>query len=114
MKREFNLYLKDILTSISKIENYIKEDSFEDFRKKEVIIDAVLNNILIIGEASSQLQNEIKDKYNNVPWREIIDFRNVAIHKYHSLNLKMIWSILKEKIPKFKKDIEEILNKEKK
>lgn len=97
------------MTSITKIEKYLKKDSFEDFKQKDVIIDAVLNNLLIIGEASSQLQDEIKKKYNNIPWREIIDFRNIAIHKYHSLNLKMVWSIIKEKIPQLKKDVEDIL-----
>lgn len=113
MKREFDLYLKDILTCISKIESYLKNDSFDEFKKKDVIIDAVLNNLIIIGESSSQLQEEIKNKYNNVPWREIIDFRNVAIHKYHSLNLKRIWSILKERLPSLKKDIKNILEIEK-
>lgn len=112
MKREFDLYLKDIQKCISKIESYVKDDCFEDFKKKEVIVDAVLNNLLIIGEASSQLQDEIKEKYPNVYWREIIDFRNIAIHKYHSLNLKRVWSILKDKLPILKNNINEILEKE--
>lgn len=110
MKREYKFYLKDILISIEKIEKYVGNNKFEDFKNKDIIIDAVLNNLIIIGEASSQLQEEIKNKYDFVPWREIVDFRNIAIHKYHSLNIKRVWSIIEERIPQLKKDILKILN----
>jgi uncharacterized protein with HEPN domain len=115
MKQEFDLYLKDILECINKIKIYTKEyDTFDKFRKSNITVDAVLNNLLIIGEASSQLQDWVKEKYVNVPWRYIIDFRNIGIHKYHSLNLERVWEILKTELDSLEKQISEIIEKENK
>lgn len=113
MKRQFDLYLNDILTCISRIRSYVKEDTFEEFENNNLVIDAVLNNLLIIGEASNQLQEDIKKKYDNVPWRLIIDFRNIGIHKYHSLKLELIWDVVKNELDVLEKQIKEILEKEK-
>lgn len=112
MKRKFEQYLNDILECISKIQKYTKTQDFIKFKKSDITIDAVLKNLLIIGEASSQLQTEIKEKYTNIPWKFIIDFRNVGIHKYDSIKLEIVWDILENELPKLKKQVEEILEKE--
>ncbi len=109
MKREYKLYLNDILTSITKIERYTCDVTFVKFTETDMIIDAVLNNLLIIGEASSQIPPEIKTQHAHIPWREITDFRNVGIHKYHSVNVKIVWSIIQEHLPILKTQIREIV-----
>jgi len=49
-----------------------------------------------------------------VPWKLIIDFHNVGIHKYHSLKLEVVWNIIKTKLDVLEKQIKEIIKKEKK
>ena len=110
MKREFKLYITDIITSIEKIQTYTKDIvTYEDFKKKDIVVDAVLNNLLIIGEACSQIPPEIKNNHSKIEWRQIIDFRNVAIHKYHSVNTKIIWSLIQDKLPNLKIQMKELI-----
>jgi uncharacterized protein with HEPN domain len=110
LTRKFDLYLKDILYSISKIERYTFQMSLEEFTASELVVDAVLENFIIIGEAVSNLPDDLKDRHPEVPWIFIKDFRNVAVHKYHRVNIKIVWDILKNKISILKGQIQEILD----
>ena len=85
---------------------------FEDFKQSRITIDATVRNLEIIGEAIAQLPLEMKNKYKNIPWQEIKDFRNVVIHKYHQLDLEILWDILEHKLIILQKQIEEVFSKE--
>lgn len=112
MKRKFELYLKDILWSIKKIEEYTQALDFEDFKNSSIIIDASVRNLEIIGEAVSQISQGVKDKYLNVQWQEIKNFRNIVIHRYHSVDVEILWDIIKNKLDTLKQQIKGILKKE--
>ena len=112
MKRRFELYLKDILGSIKKIEEYTQALDFEDFKNSSIIIDASVRNLEIIGEAVSQMPQGVKDKYLNVPWQEIKNFRNIVIHRYHSVDVEILWDIIKNKLEALKQQIKGVLKKE--
>ena len=112
MKRRFDLYLKDILKSISRIKEYTSSLSFEEFTKNNIKVDAVMRNLEIIGEAVTQLPKEIKEKYKNVPWKDIQDFRIVVAHRYWKVNQERIWDIVKNKLDALEQQIKEILKKE--
>lgn len=113
MRRNYILYLEDILTSANKIQNYVGNASFEELIKDELKIDAIVRNFEIIGEASSNVPQEISAKYPFVEWRKIADFRNVLAHEYFGINYKIMWDIIKNKLPALQKDIQAILKKEK-
>ena len=98
--------------SISKIKRYTRDLNQRDFINSDIVVDAVLENLIVIGEAVSQLSEEFKEKYQNVPWIMIKDFRNVAIHKYHSINYRIVWDILKNKIDELEDQILKIMKKE--
>ena len=114
MKRRFDRYLYDILESISRIKEYTHNVELEELKKNQLRIDATARNLEIIGEAVSQLHEKIKKKYPEVPWQDIKDFRNVVIHKYHTLDLEIIWDIIEHKLDPLKKQIQMILKKENK
>lgn len=111
--RDYKLYLKDILESIERIEKSIKNVTKEVFENDVDIQDAVLRRLEIISEAVSNMPNEIKNKYPQIEWKKIIGFRIVVTHAYFKINLDIIWDIIKNKLPKLKKDIKGILEKEK-
>ncbi|MBI5047635.1 MAG: DUF86 domain-containing protein [Deltaproteobacteria bacterium] len=113
MRRNYIFYLEDILTSANKIQNYVGNASFEELIKDELKIDAIVRNFEIIGEASSNVPQEIHAKYPFVEWRKIADFRNVLAHEYFGINYKIMWDIIKNKLPALQKDIQTILKKEK-
>lgn len=108
MKRGSGLYITDIKTSIAKIERYTKGILLDNLKKDEKTIDAVIRNLGIIGEAAKNIRGEIKDKYPDVPWREIIGMRNKVIHEYFGVDIDILWKTIKEDVPMLKKRIREI------
>lgn len=110
-ERNDKLYLKDILDSIEKIEKYVKNLNYKKFSKNLLVIDAVVRNFEVIGEATKNLSKEIKSLYPNIPWKEMAGMRNKVIHEYFGVNLKIIWKTIKERLPELRIKIEEILKK---
>ena len=111
LKRRYDLYLKDIIEAIERIQEYIGSMDYEEFCEKGITLDAVMRNMEIIGEAATQLSEEIKDKYKEVPWRDIQDFRIVVAHHYWKVNKRRIWDIIENKLEPLKQQVEEILKK---
>ena len=90
MKRNSLVYIDDILESINKIEDYIKNMGEDDFYEDSQVQDAVFRRLEIIGEAVKNIQSVIKNKYKNVPWAEIAGTRDILIHSYFGVNIEMI------------------------
>ncbi len=107
--RNYRLYVEDILECIGKIAAYINGMSFEKFSRDEKTIDAVVRNFEIIGEAAGQLPKDIKGKYAEITWREMIEFRNIIIHEYFGISLKIMWDIIKNELPPLELKIKTIL-----
>lgn len=112
MRRSYLLYLEDILESAKNIQGYVGNLSFEELKKDRMRIDAIVRNFEIIGEASSNIPQEIKDKYPFIEWRRISDFRNVLAHEYFGINYKIMWDIIKNKLPDLLRDIKIIIDRE--
>ncbi len=104
-KRDFKLFLSDILESIKRIEEYTSGLTFEDFENNTIVSDAVVRNLEIIGEAAKNIPSEIAQGYP-IPWKKIIGFRNIVIHAYFTVDLKNVWYIIKEQLPELKISIE--------
>lgn len=112
MPRGFRHYLEDILTSINKIQNYIDNSSLDDFVKEEMKVDAVVRNLEIIGEASRNIPVEIKEKYQDIEWRKISDFRNLLAHEYFGIDYEILWDIVATKLEPLQSKIQLILDQE--
>ncbi len=112
MRRNYLLYLEDILASTKKILNYVGDSTYEDILKDEMRIDAVVRNFEIIGEAASKIPDNVKNKYPLIEWRKVSDFRNVLAHEYFGLDYEIMWEIIKDKLPNLQKGIQVILKKE--
>ena len=93
-KRDSLFFLEDILDAINRIEAYTIEGK-DEFLGNRVVQDATLFRLQTIGEAVNQLSEETKAKYPEIPWRDIVDFRNLLAHRYWRIDLNVVWSILK-------------------
>ncbi len=111
-KRDYILFLEDILSAIEKIEMYTKELNFEKLCENSMAVDAVVRNFEIIGEATKNVPKMVKDKYPDVEWKEAIGFRNVLTHDYFGIDLESVWDTLKNNIPVLKRHIGEVLKSE--
>ena len=111
MKRESKQYLADILEAISRVKEYTSNLNLNQLPQKKMVLDAVMRNLEIIGEAVAQLSPEVKESNPEVPWRDIKDFRNVVAHRYFSIDFEPILDIIKNKLNPLEQQIREILIK---
>jgi len=111
-KRIFIDYLDDMLDSVLKIEQFTKEMDFIQFTNDAKTSYAVIRAFEIIGQATKEIPEEIKDKYNDLPWKEMAGMRDKLIHAYFGVNLEVVWKTVQEDIPSLKTLIQEVINKE--
>jgi len=112
-RRDYILFIEDILTCIEKIERYTSNVSFEEFCGNDMAVDAVIRNFEIIGEAVKKIPEEIRTKYADVEWKEAAGFRDVLIHDYFGIDLEAVWDTVRNNIPSFKKQVVKVLKSEK-
>ena len=107
--KDNKIYLQRILSCIQDIEKYLKEINFQDFSINNLVQDAVLMKIVVLGEEINKISDTLKEKYEDIPWREAVAVRNIVAHGYYKIDLDIIWKIYKEDLPMLKVKIQEIL-----
>lgn len=103
------MYLEDLVLAMAKIEMYIENLNFDEFQNDSKTIDAVIRNFEVIGEASKNLPEEIKNKYADVPWAEMYALRNKVSHEYFGVDNDIIWDVASNYLPNNKLQIERII-----
>ena len=63
----------------------------------------------IIGEASNHISDELKSKFSEIAWAQIVGMRNVFAHEYFGIDSSLVWEIIKKDIPELKLKITNIL-----
>ena len=108
-KRNIELYIVDILESSKKIKKFIKGLTFDDFKKDEKTLDAVIRNLEVIGEAAYHLPADFKKKHSYIPWLDISDMRNKLIHEYFGVDSEILWKTINEDLPSLVTEIKNIV-----
>lgn len=108
--KDNTLYLRHILDAIEKIETYICDVSYEQFLSNEMMVDAVVRQLEIIGEAATNLSDDFRRNHSEIPFRDIIDMRNVLIHDYAGVNTRVVWQTCKKNLLDLKEFIIPLLD----
>ena len=98
MRRE-ELYVADLVDNARAVREYIDGVTRERWDSDRVLRDAVLYRMLLLGEIASAFPDEFRDKYPDVAWRQIRAFRNLAVHRYFSVDWAVVWKIAQEEPP---------------
>lgn len=85
--------------------------SFEDFAHFPLVIDAVVRNFEIIGEASKNIPQENQDRLVEVPWQKLRGIRNRIIHEYFSVDITIIWYIIQNELTPLKELLSKLKDK---
>jgi len=109
MKKDFRVYLDDVVKSSVSIANYINGKSKEKFDNDEVVQDAVIRRLEIIGEAVKRLPNDFREQHPKVDWKGATGMRDVLIHMYDEVDTYQVWLTITEVLPPFKLQVEELL-----
>lgn len=105
------VYLEDILSCIGKIKEFTKGMDFAKFCASQLVQDAVLRNLEVMGEAASKLPDELRKKHPDVEWRKIIGMRNKLIHGYDDVDAEIVWNAVEKDLPEFEKQIRKMAGK---
>ena len=108
MKKNGKIFLTHILDSINLVEEYLKGKSKLDFLNSKQLQDSVIRRIEIIGEAIKNIPNDIKENYNQTPWKEITGMRDILIHQYFGVDLDLTWQVIDKDLPRLKRQISDI------
>ena len=109
LQRDYLQYLYDMLESTSKGISFIKGLTLVKFREDEKTLFALIRAIEIIGEASKKIPINVKNKYPDIPWREIGGMRDKLIHDYFGVNVDVVWKTAREDLPTLRKSLKKII-----
>jgi uncharacterized protein with HEPN domain len=101
--------LQHILDAIDEIHKYLIAADISVFLENSMMRFACIKQMEIIGEASNHLSAELKSKFSDIEWAQIVGMRNVFAHEYFGIDSSLVWEIIKNDIPELKEKIEHIL-----
>lgn len=107
--RKWRFRLEDMVGSATKIIGYVDGIGFQDFVRDEKTFDAVIRQLTILGEAASHVPEKIIDSAPEIPWFEIRGMRNIVVHEYFGINMKVVWVTAKKNIPELLPMLERLL-----
>ena len=100
MSRSVLDYLEDILISMQHAQRFIEGMDYSGFAQDRKTIYATLRAIEIVGEATKSVPEHVRDRFPEIPWREMARMRDRVIHAYFGVNPEVVWDTLTDDIPK--------------
>ena len=109
MNHEFLDFVEDILDAMDKAEILVDDFSCSEFETDFRTNYAVVRALEIIGEAAKRLPTSLREQYPKIPWRGMAGMRDRSIHGYDTVDLQIVWDVVKKDIPEIKPQIQQIL-----
>ena len=99
MSRDWRLYLDDLVESCEKITGFLKDKSVTGFASDEMLRDAVVRNLEVIGEASAHIPDHVKAQAPGIDWVNIKGLRDIIAHRYFELDEDVLWDVAIQEVP---------------
>ena len=99
MSRKTEERIDDIIECCEKILRFTSGMNQEQLVQQEIVMDAVLRNIEIIGEAAKHVPNDVRAKMPGIEWKKIAGMRDWISHVYYRVDDDIVWDAVDTKIP---------------
>ena len=70
-----------------------------ELKADEIRMSAIIYQIIIIGEATTRLSSEFREKYPDVPWKRMVGMRNILAHQYDKVEFEALWNVVHIGVP---------------
>jgi len=112
LHRNWRLRIQDIVDCAQAIEQYTAGLDFETFASNRMMVDAVVRNLEIMGEAARHVPPDVQARRPDVAWRLMNDMRNVLIHAYPRVDLEAVWQAVTQDVRPTRERLERFLEDE--
>jgi len=106
------LYLTDIVEAADAIQRFTEGIQRESFYDDELRQSAVLQKLIVIGEAAARLPVEFQERHPEIEWTDIVGFRNIAVHEYFAVSWTIVWVTATKDVPDLRRKVVRILAEE--
>ncbi len=103
--------LEHMLEAVRLARSYVEGLGKADFLEDRKTQQAVILNILVVGEAATKIANEYPDLVTgrpDIPWRQLRGMRNRMAHGYFEINLDIVWDTVQESLPQLEQQLLEL------
>ncbi len=109
MKRDYKLFLRDTIEAMESIEDFLGDMTLNEFKKDDKTSSAIIRKFEIIGEATRNLPENLKNNHTEIPWKGMSGMRDRLIHAYFGIDYELVWQTIKKDIPELKPRLTKIL-----
>ena len=97
--RPDDAYLLDMLVAARKAVAFAADLPYQEFARSDLHQNAILKALEVVGEAASRISDDFKTVHPEIPWRQIVGFRNRIVHAYFEIDLGVVWQVVQDDLP---------------
>lgn len=102
-------YLLDILQAARLAMGYVADKTKSEFLGDPLCQDAVIRRLEIIGEAARRTSKATRSSLPELPWEAMVAMRNIMIHKYDDVDLRIVWDTVRKDLPPLASELENVV-----
>ncbi len=109
LRREWDIRIDDMVAAVDKILRYTAGMDKAAFAADERTIDAVVRNLIVIGEAAAHVPEDVVAASPQIPWARMRGMRNLAVHEYFGIDVNVLWDTVTGNLPSLPPLLRELL-----